>query len=305
MGNVGGIGSFFNPIDPLAAGTLPANQFQGQTAGAGAGTDQLNEQDYGKLINSAIANQSGLVGQLQAQANGIGGPNLAQQQLANATNQNIQSQAGAVAGLRGLNPAMAARLIAGQGAAIQQGAAGQSATLAMQQQLAAQQQLGGILGQQLGVGTQGLQGQNALNLQNQQGAQQLDQKTAAQNADLKLQANGQSLGLTQQGGKTLGGVVNAAGSIAAGMPPMGGDGGGGPEFNHPNGDGTSTINAAHGGQVAGQRAFPGDDTRNDTKPFLLSPGELVVPASIADDPEAVAAFTAAIKRHKKASKKAG
>jgi hypothetical protein len=300
---MGAIGSFINPPqiespllnqpDPnhLTQGVgpiteLPQSRFNAQSAGAGLGPTSLSLQDFNQIIGNALAQQAGvnagqnaLVSSLQAQANGTGGPNLAQQQLQNATNQNIQSQAGAVAGLRGLNPAMAARLIANQGAAIQQGAAGQSAELRMQQQLAAQQQLGNVFAQQaaanqgqLGAGTQGLGTQNNLALQNQMEPQKLNQNTADENANLKLGAQKANLGLTDTGAKTAGGIAEGIGMIAAA--------------------------AAHGAKVPGRRAYPGDDPRNDTKPYLLSPGEVVVPASIADDPEAAAAFIAAMKKHR-------
>lgn len=40
-------------------------------------------------------------------------------------------------------------------------------------------------------------------------------------------------------------------------------------------------NAAHGGKVPGHRIVPGDSEINDTKPYMLSPDEVVLPASIA------------------------
>lgn len=302
---MGAIGSHFNPPtiesptlrppggwSPLSQGASPMtqlaqSQFQARTLGAGTGPDQLSERNWNDLINQALAQQAGVnVGQnalassLQAQAAGTGGPNLAQQQLQNATNQNIQSQAGAVASLRGLNPAAAARLIAQQGANIQQQAAGQSAEARMQQQLAAQQQLGQLFAQQaaqnqaaLGTGA-GAQGQqNALNLQNVQGAQGINANTAVQNAQLKSVAQGQNLGLVDTGAQTAGGVANGLAALGAAA-------------------------LSKGGVVPGRTPFPNGDPRTDTVPALLAPGEVVVPATISDDPQATAAFVAAIRRHK-------
>jgi hypothetical protein len=305
------------------AGTgLPMNTFQAQAAGLGNGPTDLSEQDFNQMISNALAQQAGvntnqnaLAQSLQAQANGTGGPNLAQQQLQNATNQNIQSQAGAVAGLRGLNPAMAGRLIANQGAAIQQGAAGQSAELRMQQQLAAQQQLAGLYAQQAGqnsaylnAGLGGQTAQNSLNLQNFGQQQAINANKASQNASLQSAAQAQNAGLAGYQAQAAGATASGLGSVFASQ--AGRDGaaaaGGAGAAASSTGLGAADLEAAgtvalaaHGGEVPGRRPYPGDDTRNDTKPFMLSPGEKVIPASIADDPQAVAAFVAAIERHKK------
>ena len=47
---------------------------------------------------------------------------------------------------------------------------------------------------------------------------------------------------------------------------------------------------AHGGEVPGEAPVPGDSEENDVVAALLSPGEVVVPRSIAQDPEAATAF---------------
>lgn len=315
------------PGQPPASSTVPTNAFQAQQA-------PLVQQDFQAIINNALAQQAGvygdqnaLVASLQAQAAGTGGPNLAQQQLQNATNQNIQSQAGATASIRGLSPALAQRLIAQQGANIQQQAAGQSAEQAMMLQLAAQQQLAGVLGQQqagnlnqFGTGAQAFGTQNALGLQNFQNAQGLNADVAAQNANLQAGAQGLAANVTQannaRSDRWAGAALNAAGPLLD-KATSGGPTGGAPGYT-PSGDPQnpsfvgppspyptpSTPGAAHGGRVPGRARYPGDDRRNDTEPFMLAPGELVVPASIADDPEAVAAFTSAIARHRKQNQKA-
>jgi hypothetical protein len=59
--------------------------------------------------------------------------------------------------------------------------------------------------------------------------------------------------------------------------------------------------AAHGGGVPGKAAVRGDSPRNDTVPAVLSPGEVVLPRSVTQSPDAdkkAAAFVAAIKKHK-------
>lgn len=56
--------------------------------------------------------------------------------------------------------------------------------------------------------------------------------------------------------------------------------------------GATTLLAAlsHGGEVPGRCAFGGDNSHNDKVPAMLSPGEVVVPRSIAHDPTAAMDF---------------
>jgi hypothetical protein len=79
------------------------NQFQAISA-------RMKQQDFAGAMNGALqrqqgvqGNQDSLIASLQAQANGTGGPNLAQAQLQNATQANSQQAAGAIASARGLN----------------------------------------------------------------------------------------------------------------------------------------------------------------------------------------------------------
>ncbi len=107
-------------------------------AGAALGTVPQYQNLYGQ--------QQGLADALLAQSRGQG-PNPAQLQFQQNTDQNIKQMSGALASQRGMNPALAAHMAAQQGAAMQQQAAGQSALLGAQQQLAAQGQLGATFGQ--------------------------------------------------------------------------------------------------------------------------------------------------------------
>src|SRR5690606_19156442 len=99
------------------------------------------------------ARQLALVNQLQAQANGQG-PSLAQGQLRQATNRNIQQQAG-LALAQGGNQGLMQRQLANQAAMMNQDAAAQSAQLRAQEQLNARAQLAGALeaarGQDIGL----------------------------------------------------------------------------------------------------------------------------------------------------------
>lgn len=66
------------------------------------------------------------------------------------------------------------------------------------------------------------------------------------------------------------------------------------------GKATNVIGAAmsDGGQVPGRAEVFGDDSRNDTKPAMLSPGEIVIPRSHADSPESAAEFVRSLQAGK-------
>jgi hypothetical protein len=151
-----------------------------------AGTTQNLQQVATANTNYGQANTglNTLASSLEAQMNG-GGPNLANQQLQNATGQNVANQAALAAGQRGAagNVGLMARQIGQQGAGIQQQAAGQSASNVLQQQLSAQQQLAGVLGTQgqLANSNYGV-AQGGVNANNQIGA-----TIAGQNAQVNQQ----------------------------------------------------------------------------------------------------------------------
>src|ERR1700679_1614322 len=122
----------------------------GYQAPSGAGPySQVQQQNDNNYLNTTEGQQSTLAQQLLAQSQGQG-PNVANLQLQQATNQNIQQGAGQIASQRGMNPALAARIVAQNTAAANQNAAGQSGVLRAQQQLAAQQGLANVYGQQAG-----------------------------------------------------------------------------------------------------------------------------------------------------------
>lgn len=208
--------------------------------------------------------QTRLAQMLQAQALGQG-PSLAQLQLQQATQANAAAGAGAIASQRGLNPALAARLISQQQAAGNQQAAGQAAQLRMQEQLGAQNQLAqalsaqrqgdvsqlaansGLLGQAGGLENQASLGASNINA----GVSQ--QNTAVQQADAQANAD--------RGSKMAGGLLGGVASVL-------------------------TAGAAHGALVGGKASRPGDNSENDTVPAMLSPGEIVIPRSIAQSENA-------------------
>lgn len=292
-----------------------------------AGGNQLNladalargqgqqQQGY-DFATQAGQGQMSLADTLRAQAAGQG-PSLAQLQLQQATDRNNAMAAGAVASQRGINPALAARMIGQQQANQNQLAAGQSAQTRMAEQFAAQQQLANVLAQagqqglgqagagqnlfgtagQLTLGQQGQnsntlqtlgglnQSQNALNVEEALGrgklnlsaaesdlasrdrAQEINAKVAAGNADQKA-------GVWKDIVKTGGNAIQMAAGFAAG-----------------------------GRVVPGRAKVAGDSPKNDTVPAMLSPGEVVLPRSVADDPDRAADFVAALSKKKK--KKSG
>jgi hypothetical protein len=171
-------------IDPNYIKNAPVNHFQAQAQvdpfqAQGASSDfAVNSPTNGynaQQANIATSNYQPEIAQAGNQAQGVGGPatgtiqqmqglgntlnqeiqgqgpNLAQWQLQNATQQNIAAAASAAGSQRGINPGLANRQIAGQAASANQNAANQSAGLRMQEQYAAQSQLASLLNQQAGA----------------------------------------------------------------------------------------------------------------------------------------------------------
>jgi hypothetical protein len=252
--------------------------------------------------------QQALANQLGQQALGRG-PNPALEQLKQTTGQNIQRSTGMVASQKGINPALAARVAALAGAGANQTAAGQAAIQAAQQQLAAQQLQAQTLASQRGLdinqqqqalgmyGTSGqlLQGQNLQRIQALAGPQTLEQLTAAQNADVglsyeQLAARKASEDAAAQR-QLVGSLINAAGSTVPTLWARGGQ-----------------IDFRVGGNVPGRARVQGDSEQNDTVPALVSPGEIVLPRSVAQAPDAeqeAADFVSAIKNRRRESSSAG
>lgn len=59
--------------------------------------------------------------------------------------------------------------------------------------------------------------------------------------------------------------------------------------------GKLAMAAAHGDVVPGEANVPGDSVQNDTQPYMLSPGEIVIPRSASQNREAAIKFLDAIK----------
>lgn len=305
---------------------LPQINFQAQAAKDQYGHDAtaLNTADFLGLYNGAqdrynqtYGQQNDLIGDVRARANGTGGPSLAELQMHRATDANAQGAAGAIASQRGMNPAMAQRLVLNQRAQMGQQEAGQTAALRAQEQLQAQNQLGGLLAQQQGQNT-GLmnmgiganQAQNNMAFQNLWAQQGMDQSTAATNAGLVSAAQAQKMGLAgyaaQAGASAVGGALQGAGALGAQYMNNGAAAG---SMTQPyvteatqaypgGGEIMMSTGMSDGGLVLGRPNVPGDSPRNDTVPARLSPGEVVIPRSIVDDPVATEEFMRVIRSHR-------
>lgn len=186
----------------------------GYSAPSAAGPNGQITQDPNLVANAQAANtnygttntnQSALAAALLAQSQGQG-PNIANLQLQQATNQNNQQAAGEIASQRGMNPALAQRIISQQQATNNQNAAGQSGVLRAQQQLAAQQGLANVYGQQAteanantSANLSGLGNQNNAIVGAVNSANQINGQVAQNN--------------TNQNAGIAGGIMNGVGSM--------------------------------------------------------------------------------------------
>lgn len=284
--------------------------FLASTTDYRANPTAMNQADYTLALNQSINNpylpdwaksnqqndqQTQLAQALSAQSRGEG-PNLATEQMNQGLNTAMQQQAGAISSQKGINPALAARMAAEGGAKMQQGVASNAAQIRAQQQLGAQQQLAGVLQQQrqgnmgqamgtaeaesrrmMGLG-QLQQGQNQLQVQNNLGTQGINAGIEQSNTAGRNQA--------------LGAGIKAWGdSSAAFMGSMGGMMGGAAH------GGEATVDFTDGGHVGGEARVAGDSPENDTVHAMLSPGEIVLPRTIAGDGDKAKAFVEALTKH--------
>jgi hypothetical protein len=295
IGNMFGFGGGMNQFQAQA----PTNNFQAQGQGI----------DFASAIKNAMtgangisAQQQSLVNALQSQAAG-NGPSIAQPMLQQATDQNTQQAAGLMGSQRGMNAGLQGRQIAQQRAGIQQQGAQGMALLRNQEQLGAQGMLGqtlGTMGQQ-NLGMLGTAGH--LGAQDWWNTQQLNQATAAQNAGLNLGAQEINAGVSKQNAdissKAWAGAINGLSGINLGGGGGGGGAGGGADMLSQGADAFAAFGAAGGGEIPGKARVAGDSAANDTVDAELSPGEIVLPRSVAQSenaPEMAAEFVRAIRR---------
>lgn len=119
---------------------------------------------FANQASTTQGQQGALFNMLMSRANGTGGPSAAEQMLNRSTNQQIGQEASAIGGVKGINPALAAKMISENSAARLQDTAGQAGIQRANEQMGAQNTLAGALGQERGRQTQeslGVQGINA------------------------------------------------------------------------------------------------------------------------------------------------
>ncbi len=288
------------------------NAVQGRDwiAGDGQGRDVTSGVLGGAMINAGPASGSGgsgyappsgldtsqsdqaraemmdFVGALKEQAAGRG-PSAAQDQLTSATDANIRQAMALGQSQRGVGYQAGIKGMLSNQARTQQESALQSSFLRNQERMQAQNQLGGILGQMRGgdISQQG----SAIDLEK---VRQNWEVAKLDEAARKRAATNQLVGAgLQTGGALIETGMQGQGKPATPAQPT-----------NPNGpDADGTYRAASGGQIPGTAQAPGDSPRNDTVPAMLSPGEIVLPRTVAqsaDAPDKAAEFVAAIKAQK-------
>lgn len=281
-----------------------------QTGSAFAGAER---ETFGSLGASRGVGeeQAALAEALRAQAEGRGS-SLAQMQYQRALEASQAAAQSQLASARGLSPAQAQRLLLTRQAGAQANAASQSAMLRLQEQQAAQAALGNLLGQRRQQELLG--GQLAAGLYGTAGS--LGTQQAISQAELNQRAQAAAMGLGQQQqeletrrGAAATGALGALGQtfIQAGKDQPKKTGLDIPLL----GEGEDAPARARGGEspriVPGKAKFKGDTRSNDTVPALLSPGEIVLPRTVAqaeDAPEKAKKFVDAIKKQKRPSPKA-
>lgn len=276
--------SIFDPITDLLGGGL-------SNALGMKNNEHYNNPYDEEYLKRSINNQGQIYGQQQNLAQALQqqmagqGPNPAQTQFMGNAQNNIANAQGLIASQRGLNPALAARMGANAASHANQQAALGSALLQQQQQLGATSNLGNLYGQ-MQQGNLGYQ-QNYNNAQ--QSAQGLNAKVSEAN--------------TSRNSGMIGGLLNAAGGALSGglLSGIGGGGMSAESLNSNSNDAMqnkgyygfgSTMGGGYsqGGQVQGSPQVAGDSQKNDTVHAMLSPGEIVVPRSMAHDPEKAKEF---------------
>lgn len=271
------------------------------------------------------AQEQTLTDALMAQAQGTGGPSAAQLQMQAGVDQASNQAMGVAAAQRGMSPALAARQAQQAGAQMSQQANQQAGILRAQEQLNAQQSAGSMLASQrnarmqaAGINAQGFenaadrsagafksagsafmtggmahggivpgyaeggmvgpQGRpdflNALAVSiGQNVGQQMSNPSRSQGADLR--GLGDRVSTYMDSGTGGGSAAGAPSSLAQALSP---------------------VALSNGGAVPGHAKIAGDSVENDTVPTMLSPGEIVVPRTVAaKSPEEITQFIMALK----------
>lgn len=174
MGAVGSaVTGVADPLGIFTGGEGVQNTFQANSPAVASADWQAGMADARGQMSAAQqsardvnAAQSGLIGQMGTQAGRLqdramgNGPSLADMQMRQGMQQNAASAASMAASMRGVNPALAARMAGQQASQANAQMAGQAMQGRLAEQQAAEAQLAGVRGQQAGV--MGQQSQSAL-----------------------------------------------------------------------------------------------------------------------------------------------
>lgn len=271
-----------------APNLAPINpQYQGASGMAGVTTDPTNTAAQ-KAQMAALSNLAANGGR-----NAASDANLASIQA--NENANAKGQAGAIdqqmaaRGMSGSGNALLAKLSNSQNATNNQsaedlGVRGQEASTALQAGQGAAAIGSNMENQQFGEGAAKAQAQDAINRYNSG----VGNSSQEYNSNLGQTKFGDTMGIAagnQKGGqlgtdywtKKYGEDQSAAGGMLGGATK---------------GIGALAAAASTGGKVPGQAAVPGDSTLNDFVPITTSPGEVVVPRTLAKggSPKDIATF---------------
>jgi hypothetical protein len=199
--------------------TTNAQQIAQAQQGSQAAIGQQQNFVNALAAQNGLGNQTQVYNQLQQQIAG-NGPSVAQNQLNQATGQNVANTAATMASARGAgaNAGMIARQAGMAGANVQQQAAGQAATLRAQEQLGAMGQAGQMATNQAQQQAQGIAGLNQASQNHQNMLMNAQGQTNAQNVAMQSNINNARTSVynqqSQMAGDLVGGVMQGAGSAA-------------------------------------------------------------------------------------------
>lgn len=160
--------------------------------------------------------QADLMKALQARSEGKT-PSIAEQQLQQQSEQNIAAQNAAMAGARGINPALAARLVGNQAAQAQQQTNQQAAILRSQEQQAAEGALAGLATNTRGQDMSGTASSEATSLAQQSMLQQqaeADRRAQMAKEGINIQSHQTQQAAEQSQDKQMGDFVSNLGQAA-------------------------------------------------------------------------------------------
>jgi len=242
--------------------------------------------------NQARGNQNKLVAALQAAASGQG-PSLAQQQVQQATNNNVAAGASQIGSVRGMNPAAQARLILQNTANQNQMAAGQSGIARTNEINTARGELGNVLAGQRG------QDINQASTNTQLGLDTINANTSRLGVAGGLQNSQNANAITSQNG------ANAIDADVAKTNAQTNAGIAGGLMGGVSGHIMGMLKKAEGGVIPGHATVKGDSYANDKVPAILSPGEVVLPRSISKDGDKAKEFVEALRKKQGKAHEAG